>query len=94
MVTFLLVCIAGFICGCAYLYHKLKKEKKEKAVLQENLDRLLGKQIDSKDIKFLEFSVDMYIKYAKDLDIYSKDQHEYIVTELERIRMQHLSNLD
>jgi hypothetical protein len=42
--------------------------------------------LPKKDVEFIEFTVDMYIKYAKDLDIHSKEQHEFIVNELERIR--------
>lgn len=85
MVIILLVCIITLIGGCIYLFLKLSKEKKK-------IVKLENEKISSKDLQFIEFTVDMYIKYAKDLDICSKEQHEYIVKELERIREQYLTN--
>lgn len=55
-----------------------------------DLQEMFKQKISDKDLKFLDFTVDMYIKYAKELDIYSEHQHEYIVTELERIRTSYL----
>lgn len=54
---------------------------------------LLSKEanfLTKKELEFLEFTVDMYIKYAKDLDIHSKEQHDFIASELERIRKEKL----
>lgn len=41
--------------------------------------------LSKKEIQFVEFTIDMYIKYAKELDIADEDQHEYIVKELSKI---------
>lgn len=71
--------------GIIYLYYKLSNEKKIRAKLEEN-------KIPLKDLKFIDFTVDMYIKYSKDLDIHSGEQHDYIITELERIREEHFKN--
>ena len=79
------MCVFILTGSCTYLFFKLSKEKKKIAKLEDG-------KISSKDLQFIEFTVDMYIKYAKDLDICSKEQHEYIVKELERIRNQHLTN--
>lgn len=85
MVILLLVCITLLVCCCAYLYHRLSQEKNKSVKLDQ-------KKIPEKDLKFLDFTVEMYIKYAKDLDIHSTEQHEFIVKELERIRKEHLNN--
>ena len=42
--------------------------------------------IPDKDKEFIEFTIDMYIQYAKDLDIHSPQQHKKIVEQLERIK--------
>lgn len=42
--------------------------------------------IPDKDKEFVEFVIDMYIQYAKDLDIHSPEQHEKIVQQLEKIK--------
>lgn len=42
--------------------------------------------LSKKDLQFLEFTADMYIKYAKDLKIHSPEQHDFIASELEKIR--------
>lgn len=85
MVILLLVCITLLVCCCAYLYHKLSQEKIKTVKLEQ-------KKIPEKDLKFLDFTAEMYIKYAKDLDIHSASQHDFIVQELERIRKEHLNN--
>lgn len=46
--------------------------------------------IPDKDKEFIEFTIDMYIQYAKDLDIHSPQQHKKIITELERIKIKYL----
>jgi hypothetical protein len=63
-----------------YLIDKNKKLNKQVIILSKELEFL-----SKKDLEFLEFTADMYIKYAKDLKIHSKDQHEFIVKELEEI---------
>lgn len=46
--------------------------------------------LSQKDKDFLTFSVDMYINYAKELDIQSADQHDMIVKQLKRIKKDNL----
>lgn len=92
MIISLIVCIAVFACCGAYFRYKFISEQKKNRELEGRLNDLLAKEISEKDLKFLEFSVDMYIKYAKDLNIYSESQHDYIVKELERIRQTHLES--
>jgi len=41
--------------------------------------------ISDKDKEFIKFTIEMYIEYAKDLDIYSENQHEKIVKKLNDI---------
>lgn len=42
--------------------------------------------IPDKDKEFIEFTIDMYIQYAEDLDIHSPKQHKKIVEQLEKIK--------
>jgi hypothetical protein len=42
--------------------------------------------IDKKDKEFIIFVIDMYIQYAKDLDIHSEEQHDKMVEHLETIK--------
>lgn len=44
------------------------------------------KFFEKKDKEFIVFVIDMYIKYAKELDIHSEEQHEQIVKHLEKIK--------
>lgn len=46
--------------------------------------------IPDKDKEFIEFTIDMYIQYAEDLDIHSPKQHKKIVEQLERIKDKYL----
>ena len=46
--------------------------------------------ISDKDKEFIEFTIDMYIQYAKDLDIHSPKQHKKIIEQLERIKNKYL----
>lgn len=39
-----------------------------------------------KDKDFIEFAIDMYIKYAPELNIHDEKKHEIIVGELEKIK--------
>lgn len=64
-----------------YLIIQNKKLKQQAITLSKE-----GLFLKKKEIEFIEFTVDMYIKYSEELDIHSKDQHEFIVAELERIR--------
>lgn len=86
MIAILLGSIVILIVGIIYLYLKFSNEKKLRVKLEQE-------KIPSKDLKFLDFTTEMYIKYSKDLDIHSGEQHEYIVKELERIREEHLKDL-
>ena len=45
-----------------------------------------------KEKEFIEFAVNMYIKYAEELEITSPEQHEYIVTELKKIKKRYLND--
>ena len=42
--------------------------------------------IPDKDKEFIEFTIDMYLQYAEELEINSPKQHKVIVTQLERIK--------
>lgn len=44
------------------------------------------KQIDKKDKEFIIFVIDMYIQYAKELNIHSEEQHDKMVEHLELIK--------
>lgn len=46
--------------------------------------------LSKKEKEFIEFAVNMYIKYAEDLDITSPEQHEYLVKELKKIKKRYL----
>ena len=46
--------------------------------------------IGKRDKDFLLFTIDMYIDYAKDLNINSETEHDNIVKELNRIKDKHL----
>lgn len=46
--------------------------------------------ISDKDKEFIEFTIDMYIQYAEELNIYSPKQHKKIVEQLERIKSKYL----
>ena len=50
--------------------------------------------IPDKDKEFIDFTIDMYIQYAKDLNIHSPKQHEKIVERLEEIKDKHLKQSD
>jgi len=68
-----------------YLIIQNRKLKRQAILLSKEANFLTKKELE-----FLEFTVDMYIKYAKDLDIHSKEQHDFIVSELEKIRKEKL----
>lgn len=42
--------------------------------------------IPDKDKEFIEFTIDMYVQYAEDLDIHSPKQHKKVIEQLERIK--------
>lgn len=46
--------------------------------------------LSKKEKEFIEFAVNMYIKYAEELEITSPEQHEYLVKELEKIKKRYL----
>lgn len=72
-----IVLLAVLIFLFYYVYQQRKKieDLKRQAIF-----------LSKKDLQFLEFAIDMYIKYAIELNIASKEQHEFIVGELERLR--------
>ncbi len=44
------------------------------------------KPINKKDKEFIIFVIDMYIQYAKELNIHSEEQHDKMVEHLEFIK--------
>ena len=48
--------------------------------------------INKKEKDFILFTIDMYIDYAKDLDIQSEEQHGQIVGELNKIKDKYFEN--
>jgi len=42
--------------------------------------------LSKKERDFIEFAIDMYIDYAKDLNINSETEHDRIVAELKKIK--------
>lgn len=84
MIGALLVFIIILASCCAYLYIKIRNLKLDKLKLEDE-------KISDNDLKFIEFTVEMYIKYSKEFGIHSEQQHEYIVKELERIRTKYLT---
>jgi len=44
------------------------------------------KYIDEKDKDFIIFVIDMYIEYAKELNIHSVEHHERVIKRLEKIK--------
>lgn len=78
VLTIIILLLIGLIVWLLFYLKKLKQQPP-----------LLSK----KEIQFVEFTVDMYIKYAKELDIADEDQHEYIVEELSKIAQKLKSNL-
>lgn len=50
------------------------------------------KPIEDKDKEFIIFVIDMYIQYAKDLDIHSEDQHEKMVKYLSHIKQKYFED--
>lgn len=48
--------------------------------------------ISKKEKDFMLFTIDMYVDYAKDLNIHSEEQHEIIVNELKKIKDKYFKN--
>lgn len=46
--------------------------------------------LTDKEKEFVEFAIDMYVQYAEDLEIHSKEQHAKITQQLEDIKTKHL----
>jgi len=42
--------------------------------------------LSKKEKDFIEFAIDMYIQYAEELEISSKEHHDIVVKELEKIK--------
>ncbi len=85
MIGILLGSIVVLVGSIIYLYLKFSNEKKIRTKLEKE-------KISTKDLKFIDFTIEMYIKYSKDLDIHSGEQHDYIIKELERIREKYFNN--
>jgi hypothetical protein len=49
-----------------------------------------GVYLTKKEKEFLEFSVNMYIEYAEELEINDNEHHDKIVKNLEAIKNKHL----
>lgn len=64
-----------------FLFFCLKRSDEEKRKLKEQAIFL-----SKKDLEFLEFAADMYVKYSEELKIHSKKQHEILIAEIERVR--------
>jgi len=47
--------------------------------------------ISDKEKEFIVFVIDIFVQYGDELGIQSKDQHEKIVKELEKIKKKHFS---
>lgn len=79
----ILLIIAILLVGVTifFLLKRIKDQKKENELLKQQAI-LLSKR----DLEFLEFAADMYVKYSIELKIHSKEQHEYLIAELERVR--------
>jgi hypothetical protein len=48
--------------------------------------------LSDKEKEFIVFVIDIFAQYGDELGIQSKDQHEKIVKELEKIKNKHLKN--
>lgn len=46
--------------------------------------------LSKKQKEFIIFSIDMYLDYAEELEIYSKEQHDIIIKNLKEIKEEHL----
>ena len=46
--------------------------------------------LSKKQKEFIIFAIDMYVEYAKELNIYSPEKHELIVKQLNEIKEKHL----
>lgn len=46
--------------------------------------------LTDKEKDFIDFVIDMYIQYAEELEIHSKEQHAKISEQLEDIKKKHL----
>ena len=46
--------------------------------------------LSEKEKDFIKFAIDMYIDYAKELNIYSEEKHELIVKNLNKIKEKNL----
>lgn len=42
--------------------------------------------LSEKDKEIIEFAIDMYIDYAKELDIIDPDQHDLVIKQLKKIK--------
>lgn len=47
--------------------------------------------LTDKEKEFIDFVIDMYIQYAEELEIHSKEQHAKISKQLEEIKKKHLN---
>lgn len=81
MEILLAICLLLALITIGFFIVHLKKVEEEKRKLKEQAIFL-----SKKDLEFLEFAVDMYIKYSEELKLYTADQHQHIIAEMERLQ--------
>jgi len=81
MEILLAICLLLALLTIGFLFFRLKKVDEEKRKLKEQAIFL-----SKIDLEFLEFAADMYVKYSEELKIHSKEQHEILIAEIERVR--------
>lgn len=79
MVIILLCCIIGLLLiGNIFLALSIFRILKKTTYLS------------IKDKEFIDFAIDIYIKYANELEINTHDEHEIIVEKLKNIQKKHI----
>lgn len=81
MEILLAICLLLALLTIGFLFFLWKKKDEENTKLKQQAIFL-----SKKDLEFLEFAADMYVKYSEELKIHSKEQHEYLIAEIERVR--------
>lgn len=81
MEILLAICLLLAILTIWFLYFRLKKKNEEITKLKQQAIFL-----SKKELEFLEFAADMYIKYSDELKLYTPEQKEYLIAEIEKVR--------
>lgn len=81
MEILLAICLLLALLTICFLFFSFKKKEEENKKLKKQAIFL-----SKKDLEFLEFAADMYVKYSEELKIHSKEQHEILIAEIERVR--------